>query len=126
MPATKKESFEQLFDAEGCPVRLILDRFSDKWSLLVLLVLNKKGTLRFNELFHLIGDVSQKMLAVTLRSLEANGLVTRKLYPEIPPRVEYKLTDLGISLVPHVESLCQWAIANGATITKTRKKFEKA
>jgi DNA-binding HxlR family transcriptional regulator len=125
MPATKKENFEQMFDAEGCPVRLILDRFSDKWSLLVLLVLNKKGTLRFNELFHLIGDVSQKMLAVTLRSLEANGLVTRKLYPEIPPRVEYKLTDLGMSLVPHVESLRQWAIANGAMITKTRKKFEK-
>jgi DNA-binding HxlR family transcriptional regulator len=125
MPALKKENFEQMFDAEGCPVRLILDRFSDKWSLLVLLVLNKKGVLRFNELFHLIGDVSQKMLAVTLRSLEANGLVTRKLYPEIPPRVEYKLTDLGASLVPHVEALRQWAIANGTAITKTRKKFEK-
>jgi DNA-binding HxlR family transcriptional regulator len=125
MAVSKKESFEQMFDTEGCPVRQILDRFSDKWSLLALLVLHKKGTLRFNELFHLIGDVSQKMLAVTLRSLEANGLVTRKLYPEVPPRVEYALTELGMSLVPHVEGLRQWAIANGAKITKARKKYEK-
>lgn len=122
----KKENFEQIFDAEGCPVRQILDRFSDKWSLLVLLVLNKKGILRFNELARLIGDVSQKMLTSTLRTLESNGLVSRKLYPEIPPRVEYRLTDLGKSMVPHVEALRQWAIANGDAITKTRKKYEKA
>lgn len=126
MSAGKKEDFETIFDAEGCPVRLILDRFSDKWSLLVILVLERKDVLRFNELANLIGDVSQKMLTVTLRTLESNGLVSRKLYPEIPPKVEYRLTALGKSLVPHVEALRLWAIANRSAITKTRKKFEKA
>jgi DNA-binding HxlR family transcriptional regulator len=121
-----KENFEQIFDTEGCPVRQILDRFSDKWSLLVLLVLDRKGILRFNELAGLIGDVSQKMLTSTLRTLESNGLVSRKLYPEIPPRVEYRLTALGESMVPHVDALRGWAIANAAAILKTRKKYEKA
>jgi DNA-binding HxlR family transcriptional regulator len=124
MKAVKEENFEQLLDEQGCPVRMILDRFSDKWSLLVILVLHKKGTLRFNELFHLIGDISQKMLATTLRSLESNGLVDRKLFAEVPPKVEYRLTELGSSLVPHVESLRQWAIANGPAIIKKSKRFE--
>ena len=99
------ESLKIFAETETCPARNVLDRFGDKWSTLVILVLNEEEKLRFNEIHKVIGDISQKMLTVTLRSLEADGLVSRKVYPEIPPRVEYKLTDLGKSLVPHISSL---------------------
>jgi DNA-binding HxlR family transcriptional regulator len=72
---------------------------------------------------HEIGDISQKMLTVTLRTLEADGLVSRKHYPEIPPRVEYAITELGTSLLPHIDGLASWAAKNMDAISKTRKKF---
>ena len=72
-----------------------------------------------------IGDISQKMLTVTLRSLEADGLVSRKLYPEIPPRVEYDLTDLGRSLLPHIEQLALWAEKNMECILANREKYSQ-
>ena len=104
----KKEDFNLL----NCPIRTILDRFGDKWSVLVLLILGEKKKLRFNAINKEIGtDISQKMLTVTLRTLEADGLVHRTVYPEVPPRVEYEITPLGASLVPHIESLAQWASA---------------
>ena len=120
----KKENYETLFDPEQCPVRTILDRFSDKWSLLVLFILHRKGVQRFNEIFHLMGDISQKVLASTLRTLEANGLVSRKVYAEVPPRVEYQLTELGQSLMPYVLQLRQWAIDNAPAILRKRKRYE--
>src|ERR1700743_1240114 len=92
-------------DNDNCPIRQVLDRISDKWSTLVILILGAKGKLRFKELSHAIGDISQKMLTVTLRNLEADGLLTRKMYPEIPPRVEYQLTPLGESLLPLIINL---------------------
>lgn len=107
-----------------CPIRQVLDRFGDKWSILILCLLHDSGKLRFNEIGRHIDDISQKMLTVTLRSLEADGLITRKLYPEIPPRVEYELTDLGMSLVPHVETLAAWAAEKMPAIVKNRKKYE--
>lgn len=111
-------------DITVCPVRSVLDRLGDKWSILVMLVLGKQETMRFNELQKEIGDISQKMLTVTLRSLEADGLVTRTIYPQVPPRVEYQITPLGKSLVPHVVGLSEWAIGNMPAIKKSRAEFE--
>jgi DNA-binding HxlR family transcriptional regulator len=121
----KIKILENELDIKNCPVRKVLDRFGDKWSLLVLLILGKKETLRFNEINKAIGsDISQKMLTVTLRTLEADGFLKRTIYPEIPPRVEYSITDLGKSLVPLIDKLEKWAKVNMSAIEKSRKKFE--
>ncbi len=106
-----------------CPIRNVLDRFGDKWSILVLLTLGERGTMRFNELNAAISDVSQKMLTVTLRTLEADGLVARKVYAEVPPRVEYRLTPLGTSLMPHIHGLVEWAAANLNAVVRSRARF---
>lgn len=108
--------------AENCPVRSVLDRIGDKWSILVLMFLQENETMRFSELAREIGDVSQKMLTVTLRSLETDGLVKRTVYPEVPPRVEYQLTAVGRSLSPHIDALAKWAVANFAAIRRSRQK----
>lgn len=122
------KNFQEIFQiantSQGgiCPVRDIIARLSDKWTLLAIYALAGYGTLRFNELKHKIGDISQRMLTVTLRNLENDGLVTRKIYPEVPPRVEYQLTDLGKSLTSQVVLLIDWANANGEEIIKFRRK----
>ncbi|HIB36385.1 helix-turn-helix domain-containing protein [Mesonia sp.] len=121
----RSENLKIFAEAEICPARNVLDRFGDKWSTLVILVLNEEEKLRFNELHKVIGDISQKMLTVTLRNLEADGLVSRKVYPEIPPRVEYKLTPLGKSLVPHISSLLKWADQNFSSIMASRSKYNQ-
>lgn len=118
-----ENNLEDFLDRVNCPVRQVMDRFGDKWSTLVLLILDKKGTMRFNQLNSAIGDISQKMLTVTLRTLEADGLISRKIYPEIPPRVEYQLTDLGRSLQSHIETLAGWAKENIGAILQSRAKF---
>lgn len=112
--------FEKSID---CPVRTVLDRFGDKWSILVILILGSHEKMRFNELNREIGDISQKMLTVTLRTLEADGLVKRTIYPEVPPRVEYEITSIGKSLLPHIDGLSKWAVDNLATIKTSREKF---
>ncbi len=109
-----------------CPVRNVLDRIGDKWSLLVLMVLEDGGVLRFNELNSYITNISQKMLAVTLKSLEADGLVKRTVYAQIPPKVEYELTPTGKSLLPHLHTLTEWAMTNMAYIKTSRKSYEMA
>lgn len=109
-----------------CPVRNILDRLGDKWSMLVILVLHDRGTMRFNELHKAIGDISQKMLTVTVRTLEADGLILRKVYAEIPPRVEYALTEVGESLVPHIEGLALWANEHFSEIMSNRRDFTES
>lgn len=93
-----------------CPVRDIWSQFGDKWSVLVLISLETQGIMRFSELARTIPDISQKMLTVTLRTLESLNLIERKIYPEVPPRVEYSLTKLGKSLMPHVNSLISWIL----------------
>ncbi|MDR1631857.1 MAG: helix-turn-helix transcriptional regulator [Dysgonamonadaceae bacterium] len=104
-----------------CPIRDILSRLGDKWSLLVLVTLSANGTMRFSDIQKSIGDISQRMLAVTLRSLEADGLVIRKIYPEVPPRVEYFLTQKGHSLMPHLDNLVIWAVENMQDIVASRQ-----
>ncbi|MDP4206158.1 MAG: helix-turn-helix domain-containing protein, partial [Bacteroidota bacterium] len=89
-----KKEIEKKSVTEFCPIRNILDRFGDKWSILVIITLGKNGKMRFNELNNAINDISQKMLTVTLRTLEADGLLTRTIYPQIPPKVEYELTEM--------------------------------
>jgi DNA-binding HxlR family transcriptional regulator len=112
------------WNSQNCPVRSVLDRFGDKWSILVLLILGEKGKLRFNELNKEVSDISQKMLTVTLRTLEADGLVKRTIYPEVPPRVEYEITELASTLVPHILRLSNWAVTNLSQIQKSRLKYE--
>lgn len=108
-----------------CPVRDILSRLSSKWAMLVLVTLNANGTMRFGDIQRSIGDISQRMLTVTLRALEADGLVCRRIYPEVPPRVEYELTERGHSLIPYVEGLVNWALANMTDIVEERTANEK-
>lgn len=110
-----------------CPIRNILARICDKWSLLVIYTLDKAGreTVRFKELQREIPDISQKMLTVTLRTLEDDGYVTRTVYPEVPPRVEYALTGRARSLLPHINALIGWALENIDAIIKDRRKANK-
>lgn len=107
---------------ERCPVRDVLDFIGDRWSLLALLAL-KQGTLRFTEVKRAIGDISPRMLAQTLRSLEEDGYVQRTVYPMVPPKVEYQLTGLGESLLTKVEPLVAWADENHAHVRKARKAY---
>ena len=110
-----------------CPIRNILARISDKWSLLVLYTLHSSGkqTMRFKELQRGIPDISQKMLTVTLRTLEEDGYITRTVYPEVPPRVEYAVTARTESLIPHISALIGWAIENMEAIIKDRKTSDR-
>jgi len=104
-----------------CPIRDIISRLGDKWSLLVLITLSSNGVMRFSDIHKSIGDISQRMLTVTLRALEADGLVTRKVYPEVPPKVEYCLTESANRLIPHLNSLVGWAMENMQNIVVSRE-----
>ncbi len=108
-----------------CPIRDILSRLGDKWSLLVLTTLSANGTMRFSDIHKSIEDISQRMLTVTLRSLETDGLVDRKIYPEVPPRVEYCLTNSGKGLMPYLNNLVDWAVENTQDIVKSRQLYEE-
>lgn len=108
--------------AELCPVRDVLDCIGDRWSLLALVALSH-GTLRFTALKRAIGEISQRMLAQTLRTLERDGYVSRKAHPTIPPKVEYTLTSLGVSLLSKVEPLVEWAEKNHARVRKARMAY---
>ncbi|BCK88532.1 putative HTH-type transcriptional regulator YybR [Sideroxyarcus emersonii] len=105
-----------------CPIRDVLDRLGDRWSLLVIHEL-EGGTLRFTELRKRIGDVSQRMLAQTLRRLEQDGLVSREVFPTVPPRVEYTLTPLGHSLLLPLGSMIQWALDNHDAVRAARAAY---
>ena len=109
---------------EFCPVRDIMDRFGDKWSLLAILNLGYAGKIRFNELKGKVEGISQRMLTVTLRSLERDGLITRKIYAEVPPRVEYELTQLGRGLLQQIMELAQWAAGSMEEIENARMKYD--
>ena len=95
-----------------CPIRNVLARVGDKWSLLVLYTLQHRESLRFKQLQRLLPDISQKSLTQTLRMLEEDGFVSRKIYAEVPPRVEYSLTERSMSFLPVVNSLIDWAKEN--------------
>lgn len=107
----------------GCPIRNVLSRIGDKWSMLVLYTLDKYGVLRFKDLKLYIPDISKKMLSAALKVLEADGLIVRQVYAEVPPRVEYRLTERGKTLIPLLNNLMEWAISNMDDILEDRKKF---
>ena len=103
-----------------CPIRNVLSRVGDKWSLLVLYSLQHREPVRFKELQRQIPDISQKSLTKTLRTLEEDGFVTREVFPEVPPRVEYSLTPRALSFLPLVENMINWAKENMGEIIKDR------
>lgn len=103
--------------------RVILSRVGDKWSVMIVMAL-RAGPRRFNDIKRAIGAISQRMLTLTLRSMERDGLVTRTVFPTTPPRVEYELTPLGHSLRLPVEALGQWAVANEAEITQAQMRYD--
>ena len=105
---------------EGGAVREVLDRIGDKWSLLVIGTL-RSGPLRFGELEQAVVGISQRMLTLTLKHLVEDGLVVRTAYAEVPPRVEYEVTELGRTLVPLVMALAEWAMANHEQINAHRR-----
>lgn len=112
-------------DAEGCQAtREILDRIGDKWSLYIIATL-ANGVMRFNELKREIDGISQRMLTLTLRGLERDGLITRTMYPTIPPRVDYELTALGMTLLEPVMSLVNWANTNKLAISAAHRRFDE-
>lgn len=123
LTGTDREALRANVYAEACPSRAILELIADKWTLLILPAL-KRGPMRNGDLMRLIGGVSQKMLTQTLRELERNGLVVRHNFQEVPPRVEYALTDLGRSLADTVRKLDAWAETNIAQVLAARSAFE--
>lgn len=109
---------------QPCPIRDVLDRIGDQWSLLVLQVL-EHGTMRFSAINRAISDISKQMLSKTLKQLEEDGFIKRTLYPEVPPRVEYELTDLGRSFLVPMKHLIAWADTNHRAICEARKDYTK-
>lgn len=107
----------------NCPIRNVLSRVGDKWSMLVLFTLENNDSQRFKELQRNIPDISQKMLTATLKMLEGDGLIHREVFPEIPPRVEYSLTEKGKSLLPLIDNLLSWASENMEDIIESRKQY---
>jgi DNA-binding HxlR family transcriptional regulator len=121
-------------DTHGCPggvlnancsTRKVLDRIGDRWTVLIVGVLSD-GTRRFSELRDTIGGITPKVLTQTLRALERDGLVTRTVYAEVPPRVEYSLTDLGRSLITPIDAVRAWADQNAERILTTQARHDRA
>ncbi len=108
---------------DSCPVREVLNRVGDKWSVFIVGLL-ADGPKRFSELRRTIEGISQRMLTLTLRGLERDGLVTRTVYPTIPPRVEYQLTELGRTLRKPIQSLAKWAQENREGIRQARNRYD--
>lgn len=107
-----QENLKKYTCIDTCPIRNIVARFSGKWAMLVLCVLSENQATRFNAIGKAIPDIFPKVLTETLKNLEADGLIKRKVYAEVPPKVEYSLTATGKSLMPHIESLIAWAMEN--------------
>lgn len=116
-----QENLKKFTCTESCPVRNIISRFSGKWSLLVLCVLSSNDATRFNAIAKALPDISPKVLTDTLKNLETDGYVIRKMYSEIPPRVEYYLSNLGKSLIPLINNLVEWTMEHYEEIETHRK-----
>ena len=115
---SKKEIQSATFP--DCPIRNVISHITDKWSLLVLYTLEQNEVLRFKDLWRQIPDISQKMLTSTLRHLEDDGIISREVFTEVPPRVEYQLSERGKSLMPHLDALILWGIENQESIINDR------
>lgn len=108
---------------DECSVRQVLDRIGDRWTVLVVEAI-ADGPLRFSEVSRAVSGISQKMLTQTLRGLERDGLVTRTIYPQIPPRVEYELTPVGVTLISLLGGLQGWATEHMAVIIEARREYD--
>lgn len=117
-----QENLKKFTDIDSCPVRNIISRFTGKWTMLILFVLAENDTTRFNAIGRAIPDLSPKVLSESLKGLEKDGLINRHIYAEVPPRVEYSLSALGKSLMPHLNTLTLWALENYDTIIENRNK----
>ena len=111
---------------QDCPIRNILSRICGKWQLVIIYTLKNSGNTRFSALLKKIPDISSKVLISSLRSLEADGLVSRKIYPEVPPKVEYMLTPRAMTFFPVIENLVNWSLDNMTGIMKDRAEYDKA
>ena len=120
----KREEVKKKLGLNLCPSRTVLAQIGDKWSLLVILQLRAGGQ-RFSQLQRAIPDISQRMLTQTLRKLERDGLVSRKVTPSTPPRVDYAITALGQSLFEPIGAMAQWAIDKQPDILKARDQFDR-
>lgn len=107
-----EENLKKYTCISACPVRNVVSRFSGKWAMLILCVLAENPSTRFNAISKAIPDISPKVLTETLKGLERDGIVRRKVYAEVPPKVEYSLTELGHSLMPHLQGIIGWAMEN--------------
>src|SRR5438132_5223408 len=116
----KASGSPSVMDAQ-CPSRLVLDRIADKWTALIIQIL-ASGTMRYAALQREIGGISQKMLTLTLRTLELDGLVQRKVHPVVPPKVEYSLTKLGRTLIEPIHALCRWSEKHLAELEANRAR----
>ena len=126
---SKRKKIGKILEEKGggfCPIHDFLIHFANKWSMLVILNLGYSGKARFNALKQSTSGISKRMLTVTLRSLEEDGLISRTVFPEIPPRVEYELTSLGKSLLDVMTTMGEWATRHEAEIQHARKAFRKA
>jgi DNA-binding HxlR family transcriptional regulator len=126
---SKSSTGSHEYPAESDPkiealVREIIERVADKWTMLVLEALEEHGTLRFTQLGEMVGEISQKMLTKTVRQMESDGLITRTVYPVIPPKVEYSLTDLGRTLSAAFCGVWIWAEQNYDAVTQARQAFQ--
>ena len=106
-----------------CPTRQALDLIADKWTTLLIYLLSR-GKQRYGDLHRQVGGISQKMLTQTLRKLERDGLVTRHIFPEVPPRTEYELTKLGHTLIEPMGALCEWAGNHLSELEQARKRYD--
>lgn len=116
-----QENLKKFTRVDECPIRNVISRFSGKWQMLVLCVLAENEATRFNAIGKAIPDISPKVLTDTLKNLERDNLVTRKIYAEIPPRTEYSLTELGRSLMPVIGGLITWSLENFEKVTNCSK-----
>lgn len=133
---TPKEFFNSQKKCDGalgeekssvCPLRELLSRLGDKWSVLLILTLARmpKERARFSELKRSLPDISQRMLTATLRNLERDGLISREMFAEVPPRVEYQLTELGVSILNPMREIVNWIEGNWTTIITSREAFDQ-
>ena len=117
-----KENLKKYSNLDECPIRNIISRFSGKWPVIILCILSENECTRFNQIQKAIPDISPKVLSDTLKNLETDGIIKRIVYGEVPPRVEYSLTKLGLSLMPYINNLISWALDKSQVIMRKRKR----
>lgn len=117
-----QENLKKFTCIDSCPIRNIVSRFTGKWTMLILFVLAENEATRFNAIARAIPDISPKVLSESLKGLEKDSLIHRHIYAEVSPRVEYSLTSLGKSLIPHLNALITWSLENYDTIIGKRSE----